>query len=148
MEDAYKIQKALVQRKIKDGLKIKGWKIGLTSKAMQNALNINIPDSGILYDNMLFEDGDSLPTSRFIETRIEAEIAFVMKHSLSGKNISRQEVLKATDYALPSLEILDTRIMRLDKSLGKSRNVFDTISDNAANAGVVTGNIKNNPYDF
>lgn len=148
MEDAYEVQKALVKRKIKDGLKIKGWKIGLTSKAMQNALNINIPDSGILFDNMLFEDGDSIPTSRFIETRIEAEIAFVMKHSLSGKNISRQEVLEATDYVLPSLEILDTRIMRLDKSLGKSRNVFDTISDNAANAGVVTGNIKNNPYDF
>mgnify|MGYP001265776938 FL=1 len=148
MEDAYKIQKALVQRKIKDGLKIKGWKIGLTSKAMQNALNINIPDSGILFDNMLFEDRDSIPTSRFIETRIEAEIAFVMKHSISGENISRDEVLEATDYVLPALEILDTRILRIDQHLGKLRNVYDTISDNAANAGVVSGSKKSNPYDF
>ena len=66
MEDAYKIQDALVEKKVQSGLTIKGWKIGLTSKAMQDALKIDIPDSGILFDNMLFDSGDSIPSDRFI----------------------------------------------------------------------------------
>ena len=104
MEDAYKIQAALVEKKINSGLKLEGWKIGLTSKAMQDALKIDIPDSGILFDNMFFESGDKIPTERFIQTRIEAEIAFCMKGSLAGE-VTREEVLQATDYVFPSLEI-------------------------------------------
>ena len=90
MKDAYAIQDNLVKKKLASGLKIKGWKIGLTSKAMQDALKINIPDSGVLFDNMFFENDAEIPLKRFIQTRIEAEIAFVFKKELTGKNISEE----------------------------------------------------------
>jgi 2-oxo-hept-3-ene-1,7-dioate hydratase len=79
MDDAYHVQAALVKRKVASGRTVKGWKIGLTSKAMQSALSIDIPDSGILFDDMFFADGGTVPADRFIQPRIEAEIAFVMK---------------------------------------------------------------------
>lgn len=138
MEDAYAIQARLVQRKLDSGRKIVGWKIGLTSKAMQQALNIEIPDSGVLFDDMLFPNAAQIPTDRFIETRIEAEIAFVMKSDLAGTP-DREAVLAATDYVAPSLEILDTRIVRREPETGVLRKVTDTIADNAANAGLVLG---------
>jgi 2-oxo-hept-3-ene-1,7-dioate hydratase len=139
MDDAYEVQNAIYRAKIEQGRRVIGWKIGLTSKAMQYALNINIPDSGILFDDMLFADGATVPAGRFIQPRIEAEIAFVMKEPLGGVNVTRQDVIAATDYVAPSIEILDTRIQRVDASSGKTRSVFDTISDNAANAGIVLG---------
>jgi 2-oxo-hept-3-ene-1,7-dioate hydratase len=139
MDDSYAIQSAWVQKKIAGGRKPIGWKIGLTSKAMQYALNINIPDSGVLFDDMIFEDGATVPADRFIQPRIEAEIAFVMKAPLKGPNVSIFDVLNATDYVTPALEILDTRILRVDPDTKKARTIVDTISDNAANAGIVTG---------
>jgi 2-oxo-hept-3-ene-1,7-dioate hydratase len=139
MDDAYAVQGAWVKRKVAAGRKVIGWKIGLTSKAMQYALNINIPDSGVLFDDMVFEDGATVTKDRFIQPRIEAEIAFVMKKSLKGPGITVFDVLNATDYVTPALEILDTRIFRVDPETKKARTVFDTISDNAANAGIVTG---------
>ena len=139
MDDSYAIQSAWVQKKIAGGRKPIGWKIGLTSKAMQYALNINIPDSGVLFDDMIFEDGATVPADRFIQPRIEAEIAFVMKAQLKGPNVSIFDVLNATDYVTPALEILDTRILRVDPDTKKARTIVDTISDNAANAGIVTG---------
>ncbi|MBN9078304.1 MAG: 2-oxo-hepta-3-ene-1,7-dioic acid hydratase [Rhizobiales bacterium 65-79] len=139
MDDAYKVQAALVRRKVASGLAIRGWKIGLTSKAMQSALNIDIPDSGILFDDMFFPDGGTVPAGRFIQPRVEAEIAFVMKAPLKGPDISVDDVLDATDHIAPALEILDTRIERVNRETGKARTFFDTISDNAANAGIVVG---------
>lgn len=139
MDDAYAIQNAIYHAKMAQGRQIVGWKIGLTSKAMQYALNIDIPDSGILFDDMVFACGDTVPKGRFIQPRIETEIAFVMKSSLGGADVSRENVIAATDYVAPAIEILDTRIERLDKATGMTRKVFDTISDNAANAGVVLG---------
>ena len=139
MDDAYAIQNAIRSAKLAQGRSIIGWKIGLTSKAMQYALNIDIPDSGILFDDMLFQDGGIVPNGRFIQPRIEAEIAFVMKTPLGGAEVTRADVIAATDYVAPSIEILDTRIMRVDPESGDSRSVFDTISDNAANAGIVLG---------
>ena len=106
---------------------------------MQYALNIDIPDSGVLFDDMLFEDGAVIPADRFIQPRIEAEIAFVMKAPLKGPNVSIFDVLNATDYITPALEILDTRILRVDPETKKARSIVDTISDNAANAGIVIG---------
>lgn len=140
MDDAYAIQNALYEAKLAQGRKVIGWKIGLTSKAMQYALNIDIPDSGILFDDMAFDNGSTVPAGRFIQPRIEAEIAFVMKAPLGGKDVTRTDVIAATDFVAPSIEILDTRIVRQDKATGKTRTVYDTISDNAANAGVVLGN--------
>lgn len=139
MDDAYAVQAAILQRKLAAGRRVIGWKIGLTSKAMQQALGIDIPDSGILFDDMLFASSAVVPKGRFIQPRIEAEIAFVMKDSLSGENITREAVLAATDYVTPSIEILDTRIVRADPISKQARNVLDTISDNAANAGIVMG---------
>ncbi len=139
MDDAYAVQSAWVKKKIADGRKVIGWKIGLTSKAMQYALNIDIPDSGVLFDDMMFEDGATVPGDRFIQPRIEAEIAFVMKAPLKGPNVSVFDVLNATDYVTPALEILDTRIIRQDPETKKARTIVDTISDNAANAGIVIG---------
>ncbi len=139
MDDAYEVQNAIYRAKLAEGRKVIGWKIGLTSKAMQYALNIDIPDSGILFDNMAFENGGTVPAGRFIQPRIEAEIAFVMKEDIGGADVNRDQVLQATDYVTPSIEILDTRIKRADPGTGKSRTVFDTISDNAANAGIVLG---------
>lgn len=139
MDDAYAVQNAIHNQKLAEGRRVIGWKIGLTSKAMQYALNIDIPDSGILFDDMLFETGATVPARRFIQPRIEAEIAFVMKAPLDGADVSRDDVIAATDHVAPSLEILDTRIQRVDPDTGKTRTVFDTISDNAANAGLVLG---------
>ncbi|MEZ0168512.1 2-oxo-hept-4-ene-1,7-dioate hydratase [Microvirga sp. TS319] len=139
VDDAYAIQAAWVQHKLAAGRKVIGWKIGLTSKAMQYALNIDTPDSGVLFDDMHFEDGSSVPKDRFIQPRIEAEIAFVMKKDLKGPDVTVFDVLNATDYVTPALEILDTRILRVDSETNRARTIVDTISDNAANAGVVLG---------
>lgn len=147
MDDAYRIQAALVRRKVAAGLTPKGWKIGLTSKAMQSALNIDIPDSGVLFDDMFFDDGATVPFGRFIQPRVEAEIAFFMKSPLAGERVSIEDVLAATDYVTPSLEILDTRIERVNAETRKARTIFDTISDNAANAGLVLSPLKLAPRD-
>ena len=139
MDDAYAVQAVWVKQKLAAGRKVIGWKIGLTSKAMQYALNIDVPDSGVLFDDMLFSDGDSIPKDRFIQPRIEAELAFVTKAPLAGPNVSVFDVLNATDYVTPALEILDTRILRVDPETRQARTIVDTISDNAANAGIVLG---------
>src|SRR5437870_11375629 len=112
IEDAYAIQKAWVEIKVAGGRTVKGHKIGLTSKAMQSALNIDEPDSGLLLDDMFFADGGLVPTDRFIATRVEAELAFVMKTRLSGPNCTLFDVLNATDFVGPGLGILDTRAER------------------------------------
>lgn len=138
LDDAYAVQAALVAKKRAAGAKLIGWKIGLTSRAMQEALKITTPDSGVLLDDMAFADGAAIPKGRFIQPRVEAEIAFVMKAALQGK-ITRDDVIAATDYVAPSLEILDTRILRADPATGRARIITDTVSDNAANAGIVLG---------
>ena len=139
MDDCYAVQAALVKHKVAAGRKVIGWKIGLTSKAMQAALNIDIPDSGVLFDDMMFANGARIAPDRFIQPRIEAEIAFVMKRDLTGPDTTVEDVLAATDHVLPALEILDTRILRADPATGATRKIVDTIADNAANAGIVTG---------
>jgi len=147
MDDAYKVQSALVERKIAAGRSVIGWKIGLTSKAMQYALGIDIPDSGVLFDDMDFAHDSIVPKGRFIQPRIEAEIAFMTSAALEGE-VTREEVLAATRFVAPAIEILDTRILRVDPSTGKARNVCDTISDNAANGGIVLGDKRHGPEDF
>lgn len=146
LDDAYAIQSAQMARKLSAGREIIGWKIGLTSKAMQEALKIDTPDSGVLYDDMLFATGATVPAGRFIQPRIEAEIAFVMQAPLDGE-VTRDEVLAATDYVCPSIEILDTRILRTDPATGRARIITDTVSDNAANAGIVLGTERHDPRD-
>ena len=139
LENAYAVQAALVALKRAGGAACIGWKIGLTSRAMQQALNITTPDSGVLLEDMLFADGATVPAGRFIQPRIEAEIAFIMASPLQGAKVTRADVVAATASVAPSLEILDTRILRADPATGKARVIFDTVADNAANAGIVLG---------
>ena len=124
MDDAYAIQAALAEAKRTAGRNVIGWKIGLTSKAMQSALNIDIPDSGVLFDDMVFENSTTVPPGRFIQPRIEVEIAFVTKIPLAGNTVSRDDVIAATDYVCPAIEILDTRIHRTDPDTGRTRTVM------------------------
>ena len=147
MDDAYAVQAEWVRRKKEAGHSQIGWKIGLTSKAMQYALNIDTPDSGVLLDSMMFEDGETIPADRFIQPRIEAEIAFIMEAPVEGPHANVCDVLASTAYIVPALEILDTRVLRMDPATKKSRTIVDTISDNAANAGIVTGGRPMRPED-
>jgi 2-oxo-hept-3-ene-1,7-dioate hydratase len=147
VEDAYAVQRAFIARKLAQGRTIKGHKIGLTSKAMQAAVGIREPDYGVLLDDMFFSDGAEIPTERFIATRIEAELAFVLKSPLSGPDCTLFDVLNATDYVTPALEILDTRVQRVDPQTGTTRKVMDTIADNAANAALVIGGRPFRPLD-
>lgn len=148
LDEAYAVQAALVARKRAAGRRVIGWKIGLTSRAMQAALNIDTPDSGVLLDDMLFPDGASVPPGRFIQPRVEAEIAFGMAAPLAGAAVTRAEVLAATGWVAPGLEILDTRILRADPATGRARIITDTVSDNAANAGLVLGTQRHAPEAF
>ena len=144
MDAAYAVQARFVAAKEAAGARRIGWKIGLTSRAMQQALGIDIPDSGVLFDDMEFPTGGTVPAGHFIEPRVEAEIAFVLKADLFG-GVTRDDVLAATGAVVPALEILDTRILRVDPDTGTPRKVFDTIADNAANAGIVLGSARHAP---
>ncbi|MCA8869883.1 MAG: 2-oxo-hepta-3-ene-1,7-dioic acid hydratase [Rhodobacteraceae bacterium] len=145
MADAYAIQRHWINLKLAAGRRIRGRKIGLTSRAMQSQLGIEIPDSGILFDDMFFDDGDTIPAGRFIEPRIEVEIAFIMGKDLKGGDTGPDQVLAATQSIAPAFEILDTRFFRKDPVTGQPRTILDTISDNAANAGIVLGAERHQP---
>ena len=139
IEDGYAIQRAWVALELADGRTVKGRKIGLTSRAMQQASQITEPDYAPLMDDMFFESGSDIPAARFIAPRVEVELAFVLNAPLRGPGITLPDVLQATAYVTPALEIIDARIERLDRDNKAPRKVFDTIADFAANAGVVLG---------
>ncbi|MEO8024473.1 2-oxo-hept-4-ene-1,7-dioate hydratase [Polaromonas sp.] len=142
--DGYAISRAWVQMKIAEGRVARGHKIGLTSRAMQISSQIGEPDYGTLLDDMFFEPGD-IPAVRFIAPRVEVELAFVLKKKLEGTHITVNDVLDATDYVQPAIEIIDARIEQFDRHSKVMRKVQDTISDNAANAGIVLGGRKMSP---
>ncbi len=148
MEDAYAVQTAWVKRKIDDGRKVIGYKIGLTSRAMQRVMNIETPDYGVLLDDMAFKDGSDIVTADFLDPQIEVELAFVLKKTLSGENVTVEEVLDATDYVIPAFELIAARSVRANPETGYTRKVFDTIADNAANAGIITGGLKVGPSEL
>ena len=139
IEDGYAISREWVKAKLAEGRVVRGHKIGLTSRAMQQASQITEPDYGTLLDDMFFEQGGDIPFTRFIAPRIEVELAFILDRRLQGPNVSIFDVLAATDYVVPAIEIIDARIEQFDRETGAMRKVFDTIADNAANAGIVTG---------
>ncbi|MBO0903759.1 2-oxo-hept-4-ene-1,7-dioate hydratase [Jiella sonneratiae] len=146
-EDAYAIQRHWIAIKTSRGRRVRGHKIGLTSRAMQQAVGIDEPDYGVLTDDMFWADGVQIDTGRLIEPRVEAELAFVLRHDLHGPDCTLQDVLDATAYVQPALEILDARIRRVDRETGRSRTVLDTISDNAANCAIICGGRMVRPTD-
>ena len=148
MDDAYAIQSAWVNRKIADGRKVIGYKIGLTSRAMQRVMKIDTPDYGVLLDDMVFPDGGQITAADFLDPQIEVELAFVLKDRLFGDAVTPEQVMAATDYVIPAFELIAARSYRVHPETGYTRNVFDTISDNAANAGIVMGGRKVKPDEI
>ncbi len=139
VEDGYAIQRAWVALELADGRTIKGRKIGLTSRAMQLSSQIDEPDYAPLMDDMFLAQGGDIAINRFIAPRVEVELAFILGKPLKGPGITLFDVLAATDYVSPALEIIDARIEQFDRDTKAPRKVFDTISDFAANAGIVLG---------
>jgi len=139
-EDAYAIQGMVQGQKIKDGRKLIGHKVGLTSKAMQRSSEINEPDYGHLLDDMMIADGAKVPHENYCAPRVEVELAFVLGKQLKGPGVGLTDVLRATEYVVPALEIVDARVQN-------PRKIFDTISDNGAGAGIVVGGRPIRPMD-
>ena len=145
IEDGYAIQDAWVRLKLDQGRKIIGRKVGLTSRAMQQAMKIDEPDFGTILDDMYFDNGATLAAADFIDPRLEVEFTFVLKSTLYGEKLTIDEVMAATDYIVPSLELIAARSYRTDPETGYTRKVMDTIADNAANAGIIVGDHKLRP---
>ncbi|MEI7297460.1 2-oxo-hepta-3-ene-1,7-dioic acid hydratase [Paraburkholderia tropica] len=150
LEDSYAVQLAWTNLKLSAGRTRIGHKIGLTSRAMQIASQITEPDFGMLLDDMLFDNAAVLPMNRFIVPRVEVELAFRLREPLSGlkRPVTVFDVLNATDYVIPALEIIDARIEQVDRRDKTPRKVLDTIADNAANAGLILGGRPVRPCDF
>jgi 2-keto-4-pentenoate hydratase len=132
-EEAYGIQLALVELKKSAGAKVVGKKIGLTSKAMQKMLNVDQPDYGHILDGMVLQDGAQFRVAELIQPKIEPEIAFIMDRDLKGPGVTPMQVMAATRFVVPALEIIDSRIE------GWKIKLCDTIADNASSARVVLG---------
>jgi len=139
IDDGYAIQREWVKLKLAAGHTIKGRKIGLTSRAMQRSSQIDEPDYAPLLDSMFIPAGSDIRADRFIAPRVEVELAFVLNGPLQGPNVTLFDVLDATAYVTPAIEIIDARIEQFDRETKAPRKVFDTISDFAANAGIVLG---------
>jgi 2-oxo-hept-3-ene-1,7-dioate hydratase len=139
VDDGYAIQRAWVALELADGRTVKGRKIGLTSRAMQLSSQIDEPDYAPLMDDMFFSAGTDIPFDRFIAPRVEVELAFILGRPLHGPGTTLFDVLRATDYVVPAIEIIDARIEQFDRATKAPRKVTDTISDFAANAGIVLG---------
>lgn len=141
IEDSYAISTAVAQRKIRDGARLIGHKVGLTSKAMQASSKINEPDYGHLLDSMLIAEGAKVPHANFCMPRVEVELAFVLRQPLKGPGVGLVDVLRATDYVVPALEIVDARLV-------DQRKICDTVADNGAAAGLVLGGRPIKPLDM
>jgi 2-keto-4-pentenoate hydratase len=133
-DEAYQIQLALIEMKKAEGAKVVGKKIGLTSKAMQKMLNVDQPDYGHIFDNMVLQDAAVFRAGELIQPKIEPEIAFILDRELKGPGVTPTQVLTATRFVVPALEIIDSRIESWKIKL------CDTIADNASSARVVLGN--------
>lgn len=131
--DAYRIQTVNVQRRLAEGRRVRGHKVGLTSRAMQEMLGVSEPDYGHLLDDMFVPSGGDVEVSRFCAPRVEPEIAFVLGRALHGPDCQPDDVLTATEMLRPALEIIDSRVADWRITLA------DTIADNASSAAVVLG---------
>src|SRR5438105_4853092 len=132
IEDAYAISTIVHKRQLAAGRKLVGHKVGLTSKAMQRSSNIDEPDFGYLHDDMIVPDGAKLSHANYCRPRVEVELAFVLGKRLMGPGVGLTDVLAATEYVVPALEIVDARVQ-------DQRKIFDTVADNGAAAGIVMG---------
>lgn len=140
IEDSYAISSMVAERKKAEGLQIVGLKIGLTSKAMQSASRIGEPDYGYLFSDLVLQDGAKVPFESFCVPRVEPELAFILKEPLKGPGVGLVDVMRATEWVVPSIEIIDARVT-------EPRQIFDTVADNGAAAGIVLGGRPVRPED-
>jgi len=140
IEDSYAISTEVANRKIAAGARLIGHKVGLTSKAMQRSSQIDEPDYGHLLDHMMIADGAKVPHENYCLPRVEIELAFILGKPLKGPGVGLPEVLRATEYVVPAIEIVDARIR-------DQRKIFDTVADNGAAAGIVIGGRPVGPMD-
>lgn len=141
IEDSYEISSMVNDAFIEQGAKLIGHKVGLTSLAMQRSSKIDEPDYGYLLDTMLYPDGAKIPRENFAVPRVELELTFVLGERLLGPNIGLLEVMRATEYVVPSIEIIDARV-------DEPRRIFDTVADNGAGAGLILGGVPVRPHDI
>ena len=131
--DAYEIQKLQIEERLAEGRVVKGHKVGLTSAAMQKQLGVDQPDFGHLLDDMFYLENMPIPMTPWLQGRIEPEVAFVLGRPLKGPGVTIADAVRAVEFVLPALELVDSRIR--DWKIG----IIDTISDNASSGGVVLG---------
>ena len=142
IEDSYAIQGVWRDANIAAGRRLVGRKIGLTSKAMQEATGITEPDYGVMFDDTVYPSGADIPVDHFSNVRVEVELAFVLKEPLEGPDCTLEQALAAIDYAVPALEILNSHIEL------EGRTIVDTISDNAAYGAMVLGTVHRRPDEI
>ncbi|WP_438353637.1 fumarylacetoacetate hydrolase family protein [Microbacterium sp. CJ88] len=142
IEDSYAIQGVWRDRNIAAGRRLVGRKIGLTSRAMQEATGITEPDYGVMFDDTVHASGADIPADRFSNVRVEVELAFVLKEPLEGPGCTLERVLAATDHVVPALEVLNSHIEL------EGRTIVDTISDNAAYGAMVLGSTRVRPDEI
>ena len=133
VDDAYRIQLANIARRQAEGASVVGHKVGLSARAMQRMLGVNEPDYGHLLDGMFVHENTELAVDRLLQPRVEIEVAFVLRGRLEGPGVTVADVLRATDFVLPAIEIVDSRIADWKITLA------DTIADNASSGAVTLG---------
>jgi 2-oxo-hept-3-ene-1,7-dioate hydratase len=141
IDDSYAVQSLWAQRRVEAGRRVAGHKIGLTSKAMQAATGITEPDYGVIFDDQVYGSGASVEFDAFSNVRIEVELAFALARPLSGEGCTVDDVLDATEYVVPALEILNSHLEL------EGRTIVDTIADNAALGAMVVGEHRVAPGD-
>jgi len=142
IEDSYAIQGVWRDQGVAAGRRLVGRKIGLTSKAMQEATGITEPDYGVMFDDTVYASGDDIPVDHFSNVRVEVELAFVLKEPLEGPDCTLEDALAAIDYAVPALEVLNSHIEL------EGRTIIDTIADNAAYGAMVLGDVHRRPDEI
>lgn len=139
--DSYAIQTEVTRRKVAAGRRVIGHKVGLTSKAMQQSSQIDEPDYGHLMDDMMIANGAKVQHADYCVPRVEPELAFILGRPLKGPGVSLTDVLSATDYVVPAIEIIDARVQN-------PRKITDTVADNGAAAGIILGGRPFKPHDI
>jgi 2-oxo-hept-3-ene-1,7-dioate hydratase len=142
VEDSYAIQGVWRDRMIAEGRRLVGRKIGLTSRAMQQATGISEPDYGVMFDDTVFPSGSEIAVDRFSNVRIEVELAFELSAPLEGPDCTLDDVLRATAHVVPALEVLNSHIEL------EGRTIVDTIADNAAYGAMVLGETRRRPDEL
>ena len=133
VDAAYAVQNANTQRWLNEGRKLVGRKIGLTSVAVQRQLGVDQPDYGMLFADMAVAEGDEMPLGALLQPKAEAEVAFVIGKDLHDEHMTLSDLIRAIEFALPALEIVDSRVA--DWNIG----ILDTIADNASSGLYVLG---------